>query len=198
MGMENGAIGKQIWTIGHSKHEATHFIELLNQHQITAVVDVRTIPMSKMAPQFNEAALKLVLIEAGISYIPMGKELGGRPTPDDMYDKDGRVYYNRLAESQEFKQGLSRLQIGVEQFRIAIMCSEGKPDGCHRHLLVGRVLATQGFEVINILPDGTTKTYKELSPELNQYSLIDLGEEESWKSVLPVRQESQQNDSFFN
>lgn len=71
MGMENGAIGKQIWTIGHSKHEATRFIELLNQHQITAVVDVRTIPMSKMAPQFNEAALKLILTEAGISYIPM-------------------------------------------------------------------------------------------------------------------------------
>ena len=198
MAMAIGAHTKQIWTIGHSKHDASRFIEILNQFEITAVVDVRTIPMSKMAPQFNEAALKAALMEVGISYIAMGKELGGRPAEDDLYDKHGHVLYSRLADSTEFKQGLNRLLIGMEQFRIAVMCSEGKPEGCHRHLLIGKVLVSQGCEVINILPDGSFKTYTELSPESNQESLIDLGEEEMWKSVLPVRQESQQNDSFFS
>lgn len=189
---------KPIWTIGHSKHEIERFIELLSQNQISALVDVRTIPMSKMAPQFNEAALRATLSKAGIDYIAMGKELGGRPSEDDMYDRDGRVFYNRLANSELFKSGIDRIEKGCSRFNIAIMCSEGKPDGCHRHLLVGRVLNGLGFEVLNILVDGSIKSFSELTPETNQFSLIDFGEEESWKSVLPVRQESPQNDSFYD
>ena len=188
---------RRVWTIGHSKHEIDRFLEILKENQITALVDVRTIPMSKMAPQFNEAALRATLSKVGINYIPMGKELGGRPNEDDFYDKDGRVFYNRLAESDLFKSGVERIEKGCGHFSIAIMCSEGKPEGCHRHLLVGRVLNGLGFEVMNILPDGTIKSFSELTPETNQFSLIELGEEESWKSVLPVRQESQQSDSFY-
>jgi len=189
---------RRVWTIGHSKHEIDRFLELLKENQITALVDVRTIPMSKMAPQFNEAALRAALSKAGINYIPMGKELGGRPSEDDLYDKDGRVFYNRLAESDLFKSGVERIEKGCGQFNIAIMCSEGKPEGCHRHLLVGRVLNGLGFEVMNILADGSIKSYGELTPETNQFSLIELGEEESWKSVLPVRQESQQSDFLYD
>lgn len=189
---------KPIWTIGHSKHEIDRFIEILSQNQISAVVDVRTIPMSKMAPQFNEAALRAALAKVEINYISMGKELGGRPSEDEMYDGDGRVYYNRLAESDLFKSGIERIEKGCSHFNIAIMCSEGKPEGCHRHLLVGRVLNALGFEVLNILVDGSIKSFSELTPETNQFSLIEFGEEESWKSVLPVRQESPQSDSFYD
>lgn len=189
---------RRVWTIGHSKHEIDQFLELLKENQITALVDVRTIPMSKMAPQFNETALRATLSKVGINYIPMGKELGGRPNEDDFYDKDGRVFYNRLAESDLFKSGVERIERGCGQFNIAIMCSEGKPEGCHRHLLLGRVLNGLGFEVMNILADGSIKSFSELMPETNQFSLIEFGEEESWKSVLPVRQESQQSDSFYD
>ena len=187
---------KIIWTIGHSKHETDRFIELLSENHISAVVDVRTIPMSKMAPQFNESALKASLAKAGINFIPMGRELGGRPKEDEMYDREGRVFYNRLAESELFKSGIDRIEKGASQFKIAIMCSEGKPEGCHRHLLVGRVLDGLGFDVRNILVDGSIRSYKDLSPEANQFTLIELEKEETWKSVLPVRQESPQSDSF--
>ena len=189
---------RRVWTIGHSRHELDRFFELLKENQITALVDVRTIPMSKMAPQFNEAALRVALSSVGINYIPMGKELGGRPNEDYMYDKDGRVFYNRLAESDLFKSGIERIEKGCCQFNIAIMCSEGKPEGCHRHLLVGRVLNRLGYEVLNILVDGSVKSFNELTPETNQFSLIEFGEEESWKSALPVRQESPQSDSFYD
>ena len=162
------------------------------------MVDVRTYRSSKMAPQFNEQTLKSSLSAQGISYLEMGNELGGRPSEDNMYDSDGRVFYNKLAESNFFKSGIQRLLNGIAEYRIAIMCSEGKPDGCHRHLLIGRVLTDLNVHVENILVDGTTKNYRELSPEPTQMPLLDLGEEEPWKSILPVRQESQQSDSFFD
>jgi len=190
--------GKKIWTIGHSRHELDDFIGLLKSHKISALCDVRTIPMSRMAPQFNEGSLKKALSVAQISYISMGRELGGRPQEDFMYDSEGRVFYNKLAESDLFQSGIDRVIKGSDQFNVAVMCSEGKPDGCHRHLLVGRVLHELGVEVLNILVDGTVKDYKELSPEKSQMPLIDLEVEEPWKSILPVRQESQQSDSFFD
>ena len=188
----------RIWTIGHSRHEIQQFIEILKKHEISALVDVRTYRSSKMAPQFNEQTLKSSLSAQGISYLEMGNELGGRPSEDTMYDSDGRVFYNKLAESNFFKSGIQRLLNGIAEYRIAIMCSEGKPDGCHRHLLIGRVLTDLNVHVENILVDGTTKNYRELSPEPTQMPLLDLGEEEPWKSILPVRQESQQSDSFFD
>ena len=188
----------RIWTIGHSRHEIQQFIEILKKHEISALVDVRTYRSSKMAPQFNEQTLKSSLSAQGISYLEMGNELGGRPSEDNMYDSDGRVFYHKLAESNFFKSGIQRLLNGIAEYRIAIMCSEGKPDGCHRHLLIGRVLTDLNVHVENILVDGTTKNYRELSPEPTQMPLLDLGEEEPWKSILPVRQESQQSDSFFD
>jgi len=188
----------RIWTIGHSRHEIEEFIQILKRHEISALVDVRTYRSSKMAPQFNEPALKNSLSAQGISYLAMGDELGGRPNEDNMYDSDGRVFYNKLADSELFKSGIHRLLNGIMDYRIAIMCSEGKPDGCHRHLLIGRVLNDLNVDVENILIDGTTKNYKELSPEPTQMPLLDLGEEEPWKSILPVRQESQPSDSFVD
>jgi uncharacterized protein (DUF488 family) len=196
MNSNNGV--RRVWTIGHSRHELVAFLELLKDNEISALVDVRTIPMSRMAPQFNEGSLKKALTETAITYISMGKELGGRPSEDFMYDSEGRVFYNKLAESEIFKTGVERLLKGSDKFNIVIMCSEGKPDGCHRHLLIGRVLHEMGIEVVNILVDGSLKNYKQLSPEESQMPLIDLGEEEPWKSVLPVRQESQQSDSSYD
>ena len=189
---------RKIWTVGHSRHELGAFLEILKDNEINALVDVRTIPMSRMAPQFNEGSLKKALTASAITYISMGKELGGRPSEDFMYDSEGRVLYNKLAESDLFKLGIDRVFNGSGQFNIAIMCSEGKPDGCHRHLLIGRVLHEMGIEVVNILVDGSLKNYNQLSPEKSQMPLINLEEGEPWKSVLPVRQESQQSDSSYD
>lgn len=193
-----GSKQRRVWTIGHSKHDLVQFIDLLKSNQITVLADVRSVPMSKIAPQFNEATLKIHLANNRIQYIFLGKELGGRPQGDEMYDNQGRVYYNRLAESTLFKSGISRIENGINEFNIAIMCSEGKPEGCHRHLLIGRVLNELNYMVINIMADGTLKEYRELVPETTQYFLPNMGEEESWKSILPVRPEFQQNDSLHD
>ena len=68
-----------VFTIGHSNHPAEVFLRLLLQHGIEEIVDVRSSPHSRYNPQFNRKALQAVLAEAGVGYVFMGAELGGRP-----------------------------------------------------------------------------------------------------------------------
>ncbi|TMQ30796.1 MAG: DUF488 domain-containing protein, partial [Nitrospirae bacterium] len=42
-----------LWTLGHSTRQIDEFIGLLRAHQISFLVDVRTVPRSRYNPQFN-------------------------------------------------------------------------------------------------------------------------------------------------
>ncbi|HUI55632.1 MAG TPA: DUF488 domain-containing protein [Bryobacteraceae bacterium] len=142
-----------IFTIGHSTHSQERFIELLKLHGITAVCDVRSKPYSRWNPQFNRETLKEALRSAGIAYVFLGKELGARSDDPSCY-ADGRVQYDRLALTQTFKQGLERVQEGMEKYRLAVMCAEKEPLECHRTILVSRCLETRGIDVQHIHADG--------------------------------------------
>ena len=69
-----------VFTIGHSNHAAEVFLRLLRQHRIEEVVDVRSSPHSRYNPQFNRRTLQATLADAGVGYVFMGGELGGRQT----------------------------------------------------------------------------------------------------------------------
>ena len=47
-----------VLTIGHSNHSLKAFIGLLLQHGVTALADVRSVPYSRLNPQFNREVLK--------------------------------------------------------------------------------------------------------------------------------------------
>src|SRR5947209_5869026 len=131
----------ELFSVGHSNHPLEKFIELLRSQQIEVLADVRSHPFSRFAPHFNGPSLAGALEAAGIRYLFLGKELGGRPVGEEFYDEEGRVLYNRLAASPLFRSGVERLRSGMRRYRVALMCSEENPDVCHRHLLIGRVLA---------------------------------------------------------
>src|ERR1022692_310889 len=86
------ATQREVLTIGHSNHTIERLIELLGQHHVTAVADVRSSPYSQMNAQFNREALASALKQAGIAYSFLGKELGGRPADKTCYE-NGRVQY---------------------------------------------------------------------------------------------------------
>jgi uncharacterized protein (DUF488 family) len=67
----------EILTIGHSNKPFDEFLGLLLAHQVTLVVDVRTMPGSRHNPQFNLESLSQSLPEAGIGYVHL-PGLGGR------------------------------------------------------------------------------------------------------------------------
>lgn len=166
--MEQNATAKpRVLSIGHSNHAAERFLSLLQSHAIQVVVDTRSQPYSKYTPHFDQIDLKAALTAAGIRYLYLGRELGGRPDGDEFYDEDGHVLYDRVAATPLFQEGLSRLERGIQEYKVALLCAEENPAACHRRLLVGRVLIDRGFQVDHIRGDGTVQTEEEIAAEIN-------------------------------
>ena len=157
------ADGPGLFTIGHSNQTLDDFLGLLRQHRIEAVADVRTVPRSRYVPHFSAGPLSEALAGRGIAYIPMGRELGGRPEGDEFYDEEGHVLYGQLAAAPAFRSGLDQVLAEAQSSRIALLCSEEDPNRCHRHLLIGRVLRARGVPVSHIRRDGRVETEAELA-----------------------------------
>jgi len=159
----------EIWSIGHSNLGYREFLDLLRQHQVDAIADVRTSPYSRHTPHFNRESLKDFLAENGISYAFLGKELGGRPNRPELYS-DSVADYERMAKAKLFVKGIGRLLNGISEYRIAMMCSEHNPLDCHRCLLVGRDLHERGVRVWHILASGATVSQDDIEKELFRLS----------------------------
>lgn len=194
-----------ILTIGHSNHSLEHFIQLLHSQAVEVLVDVRSQPYSRYSAHFNKKPLKEGIKEAGMMYLFLGQELGGRPKGAGFYDEDGYVFYDRVAEADFFLEGVERLQRGIKKYRVAMMCSEENPAVCHRHLLVGRVLTERGLTVLHIRGDGQVQTNEQLKRAQRgkshggvvQFALFELEEEEKeWKSTVSVLPKKPPNSSL--
>lgn len=154
-----------LYTIGHSNHKIATFIGLLHQHGITALVDVRSQPYSRHVPQYSREALRSALVDAGIAYVFLGKELGARSDNPACY-RQGKVQYDRLAQEPCFAQGIKRILQGMGRYRISLMCAERDPIDCHRALLVARKLHEAGIPVSHIHADGCLETHQALESRL--------------------------------
>ena len=112
-----------------------------------------------MNPQFNREELKEALLAQGVEYRFLGKELGARSDDPNCYE-NGKVQYDRLAETELFKYGLKRVLRGMrDDFRIVLMCAEKEPLECHRTILVARHLVALGVTVEHILADGSLENH---------------------------------------
>ncbi len=152
-----------IYTIGHSNHSIEEFIPMLWMHEITCLVDVRTMPRSRHNPQFNKDALPQVLEQAGIRYLHM-PELGGlrRAKPDSVntgWRNSGFRGYADYMQTPEFRAALEKLIPFAASERIALMCAEAVPWRCHRSLL-SDALSVRGFPVEHITSETHSQTHK--------------------------------------
>lgn len=190
----------RVLTIGHSNHRIEILVSLLRDHRVEIVVDTRSQPYSKYSPQFGQEELKADLVAAGIRYLFLGKELGGRPIGEEFYDSEGHVLYDRVAGSALFQEGLARLEKGLQEFRVAILCSEENPVACHRRLLIGRVLSEHGVSVEHIRGDGRLQSEAELIREEfgddGQLSLFEHVATPQWKSIPSVLPKKRQSGSL--
>jgi len=154
-------MNQTVYTIGHSNGTAERLLELLRQHEITAVVDVRSQPYSRFNPQFNREDVASFLKKSGLEYVFLGRELGARSDDPSCY-RDGRAQYALIARTPLFAGGIQRLLVGMERFRVALMCAEKEPLACHRTILIARHLHEQGVEVRHILEDGRLEIHESL------------------------------------
>ncbi len=128
-----------LFTIGHSQHEISYFIESLRKYEINYILDVRSTPYSQFAAQYNKNSIKVMLNEVGINYVFMGKYFGARQEDDSLYAKEGYLDFQKTAQSTNFKAGVANVLKGIGAGnRIALMCTEKDPIECHRAILVGK------------------------------------------------------------
>ncbi len=133
-----------IYTIGHGRHPFDYFLELLRQHEIAFVCDVRSAARSRW-PQYNGRVLEENLRERGIGYEHL-PECGGKV----------------VAPRDELARGLDRIIELASELRVSIMCSESQPltrhasprANCHRVGLLSTPLRARGANILHILPDG--------------------------------------------
>ncbi len=146
-----------ILTIGHSNHSWEAFARLLHKHRVDVLADVRSVPASRFNPQFNRSALSASLRDVGVGYVFCGEELGGRPQDPACYE-NGRIRYDRTANTDTFRRGIASVKAEAANHRVVLMCAEKDPLHCHRTLLVARALASDGVDVRHVLSDGTLET----------------------------------------
>jgi uncharacterized protein (DUF488 family) len=139
-----------IFTIGYGARSLDAFLAVLKDHGIAYLIDVRSAPYSKFKPEFSRNALEAAARASGLTYVYMGDSLGGQPKDTTCYE-EGKVLYDRVKERPFFQEGLARLRRARErELRVVIMCSEGKPEQCHRTVLIGQALADAGIAVTHI------------------------------------------------
>ena len=155
-----------LYTIGHSNLALPIFVSALKQHGVPAVADVRSRPHSSRFPQFSQPEFEISLRDAGLRYIFLGEELGGRPDDPKAYRVDGLVNYRERRRSYGFRAGIERVALELEKHSLALVCAEEDPITCHRFLMIGPELAALGIEPRHIRKDGMIETQAEAEDRL--------------------------------
>ena len=143
-----------VLTIGHSTRTLEEFIGLLQAHDVTRVVDVRTVPRSRHNPQFNKDSLPDSLKKAGLGYVHMPGLGGLRHANAIRSTWAGEMppfeVMRITCRRPEFEQSLEELIQLANQDRIALMCAEAVPWRCHRSLIAD-ALFVRGIRTEDIM-----------------------------------------------
>ena len=165
-----------VFTIGYGSRTLDDFVRVLQNYDIEFVLDVRSAPYSRFKPEFSKDALETHLREHAIRYIYLGDQLGGQPKDRDCYEDD-KVVYARVKEKAFYRAGLERVRAAFRrQRRVVLMCSEGKPEMCHRSKLIAASLIELGIPVAHIDEHDTLRGQDDVIAELTDGQLSLFGE----------------------
>jgi uncharacterized protein (DUF488 family) len=184
-------------TIGYGARTLEQFIQALKVNCVEYVIDVRTGPYSKFKQEFSKELLQYNLERAGFRYLFMGDTLGGQPK-DPACHTDGKVDYDKVRAQPVFQSGIERLRKAFEQQRrAALMCSEGRPEQCHRSKLIGEALAAVGIPVCHIDEDGRMLTQSQVIERLTKGQMDLFGQSSftSRKRYAPRDNEEQAEET---
>ena len=161
----------RVHTIGHSTRPLEVFLGTLRAHDISSLVDIRTVPKSRHNPQFHIDSLSRTLPGAGIEYRHLPTLGGLREPRKDSPNRGWRnVSFRGYADymgTPEFASGIEEVLVLARAQPTAIMCAEAVPWRCHRSL-VGDALLVRGVDVIDIYDE--TKATPET---LTRFAVVD-------------------------
>lgn len=157
---------RPLLTIGYGNRTVPELTALLLANAVDCLVDVRSSPYSKFKPEFSKDALAAAITASGVRYEFLGQELGGRPDAPECY-VDGKVDYVRVRTTEFYARGIARLKRAHDQgLRVALMCSELRPEECHRSKLIGITLAEMGIPIVHLDEQGLPRSQDEVIARL--------------------------------
>lgn len=172
-----------VYTIGHSTQPGEHLASRLQQHAISAVVDIRSTPFSGRHPSYNQPTLRNACRQLGIHYLWM-QELGGRPSHPTMIGPNGKAAYHLMIADPALQTAWQRIKTGCATERIALLCSEGDPRICHRHRLLWPQCLHTNMDMQHILMNGELQSAADIGdprpPQLDLFTPV------QWWSLQPV------------
>lgn len=141
-----------LFTIGYEQATQSAVVSALREAGVEVLADIRYLPLSRRAG-FSKSSLKAAVEEAGIGYRHF-KHLG-TPAEGRAAAKRGdhaelaRVYAGQLELPEALAQ-MAELRAMAEEKRVALLCYERDPAGCHRSLLADAVLGD--FQRVDLEP----------------------------------------------
>jgi uncharacterized protein (DUF488 family) len=165
---------EHLFTVGHSNLSIEEFIGLITKHQINVIADVRSHPYSSYLSHFNRDLLKFELLKAKFKYVFLGNELGARPKDLSCYINN-KAIYSKITDSSDFQNGIKRILVGLNKYRVALMCAEKDPISCHRTILICKHLRQLDIKIDHIIDDKTLESQGQLEDRLLDLHGFDLG-----------------------
>jgi uncharacterized protein (DUF488 family) len=130
----------EIFTLGHSLRSLEEVGELISAHRIAFLADVRRFPGERKNPGFGRDVMEKTCLELGVTYVGLGRDLGGARTEG----------YREHLDSDSFRNGLAELLDLARRKRTMIFCREAFYFRCHRKYLADE-LVRSGFGVTHVL-----------------------------------------------
>lgn len=135
----------ELLTIGYEGREIDEFVDCLKNYNISRLIDVREIPLSRK-PGFSKTSLCGRLKDENIDYVHV-KALG---SPSDIrkklktdwdYDYFFKAYGKYLSKNMHvIKDVYQFIREGVN----CIMCFERFPEKCHRTAVADKIIEFDG------------------------------------------------------
>jgi uncharacterized protein (DUF488 family) len=135
----------ELLTIGYEGRAIDEFVDRLKQFNITRLIDVREIPLSRK-PGFSKTSLRERLEDENIEYVHV-KALGSpshirnKLKTDSDYDYFFKAYGKYLSQNMEvIKEVYQFISDGIN----CIMCFERSPEKCHRTAVADKIKKYDG------------------------------------------------------
>lgn len=148
----------KLYTVGYEGLIQGEFIDILNAHDITVLIDVRELPLSRKRG-FSKNVLNEGLEEAGIAYRhlrPLGAPRAVRHALRDTgnWETYELEFLRHLAD-----QRVSLDQVAAEALnaRVCLMCFEEDFSVCHRSLIAAQMIELELISDVKHLNPRTEK-----------------------------------------
>ena len=160
-GVRNGYTDDAVdlFTFGHGTQTEDEITELVKRSGLERVVDVRTVPKSRMHPWVWSDRMAVWIPERTDAEYVWERDLGGFRTPHPtshhtaLRNPSFRGYADYM-ETERFLSALARLVESLTQRKTAIMCSETLWWRCHRRLVADAATLLHAVNVFHLMPGG--------------------------------------------